>query len=147
MRAIYGRTRLVALALGASILVMMGLAWVIPARPSGAAEAWSRNFYLIAIACGLGVVAVRRVLLASFRLKMAKQAGVAAILNNYSLASIICAAIGEAVGVLGLVAYLLTADRQFSWRLGVIGLFIVAFSYPRRYEWQSAVREAEPQQS
>jgi hypothetical protein len=143
MSAKFERTRLVVWLLAASVLLVMALAWVIPARPADAAESWARNFYFVAIAMGLGVVAVRRVLLASFRLKMAKRQGVEAILNIYSLTSIICGALGESVGLLGLVAYLVTGDRQFSWRLGAVGLLIIAFSFPRRYEWRAAAREAE----
>jgi hypothetical protein len=142
MLPVYRRTQLIVWAMAASILLMMALAWVIPARPVDAAQSWANNFYFAAIALGLGVVAVRRVLLSSFRLKMAKQAGVEPILNAYSLASIVCAALGEAVGILGLVAYLTTGDRQFSWRLGAVGLLIIIFSFPRRFEWQGAVRQA-----
>lgn len=143
----YQRVRLICVALAVSVTVFVALAWVIPAKPAGAALSWANNFYFAAIAIGLGVVAVRRVLLSSFRLKMVKQAGVDAVVNNYGLASVICAAVGEAVGILGFVAYLLTADRQFAWRLGAVGLMIIAFSFPRRYEWQRGVHEAEQQQA
>lgn len=143
MNAIYQRTQLIVIALAVSLLLLIALGWVIPARPDASYLDWTKNFYLIAIAIGTGVVVVRRLFLASFRLKMARASGIASVLNTYSTTSIICAALGEAVGMLGLVAYLLTADRQFSWRLGIVGLLIIAFSFPRRFEWLKAVREAE----
>ncbi|HYE75323.1 MAG TPA: hypothetical protein VEF04_18410 [Blastocatellia bacterium] len=143
LNATYQRTQLIVVALAVSLLLLIAMGWIIPAQPNASYLDWTRNFYVVAIAMGMGVIVVRRLFLSSFRLKAAKAAGIASVLNAYSMTSIIGAAIGESVGILGLVAYLLTADRQFSWRLGIVGLLIIAFSFPRRFEWLKAVREIE----
>jgi hypothetical protein len=79
---------------------------------------------------------LRRVLLARGQLEMAARKGVAAVLGRLSLVSIICAALGEVTGILGLVSSLLTGDSSFSLRLGLAGLLLIAYGFPRRWEWQ-----------
>jgi hypothetical protein len=49
--------------------------------------------------------------------------------------------------IAGLVLYLLTGDYQYSWRLGVVGLFLLVYSLPRRGEWERAVAESAKIQS
>lgn len=102
-----------------------------------------RRFYFAAIAIGIGVVMLRRVLLSDLQMKVVAQRGVNAVLGRMSTVSIIGAALGETVGILGLIASILTGDADFSWRLGVVGIMLIAYSFPRRWEWAKQVTEAE----
>jgi hypothetical protein len=43
------------------------------------------------------------------------------------------------VAILGFVAYSLTGDYQFCWRLSVVGLLLILYGFPRRWEWERAV--------
>ena len=56
---------------------------------------------------------------------------------------IIIGAIAEAVGISGLIFYRLTGDYQYSWRLGVVAILLILYSFPRRGEWERAVAESE----
>lgn len=146
LRARYQRTVLVVAALGASILLYLLIASFVPARINPAMIGGSRNLYFATLIIGLAVVILRRVLLLPSRLKAAGQRGVEPLLNVLSLASIICAALGELIGILGLVGYFLTGDSEFAWRLGAVGLLVLAFSFPRRGEWNRAVASATSEQ-
>ena len=141
------RTALVVAALGASVIVYVALAWLIPRSAAAPqSQGWKNTFYFVALGVGLGAVVLLRLLLSRFRLEAAAKQGVSAVLGNLSLASILGAGLGDAVGLLGLVACLLTGDREFSWRLGLVGLALVIYSYPRRWEWERAVSAAPREQ-
>ena len=53
--------------------------------------------------------------------------------------TIITVALGELIGILGFVAFLVTGDFQFCWRLGVVSLVIILWCFPRRAEWARAL--------
>jgi MFS family permease len=102
-----------------------------------------RNFYYAAIAIGMGVVMLRRVLLSNVQMEVVARRGVNAVLGRMSTVSMIGAALGEAVGILGMVVSILTGDSNFSWRLGMVGIMLIVYSYPRRWEWEKQVAAAE----
>jgi hypothetical protein len=96
----------------------------------------TRMLYGGTIAVGLLVIAVRRLgpmwvrratLSASDKLKR---------LQALTLAG---GALGELIGILGLVAFLVTGDYQFCWRLGVVSVIVVLYCFPRRTEWARAL--------
>jgi len=136
----YHKTRLVVVALGLSVLLYLLIGWLIsPAPLSPGLASKGRFFYFAALVIGFAAVMVRRLLLSRLRLDVATRRGVKAVVNNLGSASIIGGACGEMVGVIGLVAYLMTGDAEYNWRLGVIGLLLIAYSFPRRGEWERAV--------
>lgn len=104
---------------------------------------WSRGFYWAALATGFLAVMLRRVLLSKMQMSLVVQRGAGAVISRLSTTSIICGALGEAVGILGLVATLLTGDTDFNWRLGVVSLLLVGYSFPRRLEWERFAAAAQ----
>ncbi len=137
----YQVTMLVIMAFGIGVLVCLLIAkFVRPAETPGS-EAWMRPVYSAAIAIGISVVVLRRIMLSKLVMGPAAARGVLAVLNTLQAMTIICCALAEAAAIVGLVLYLLTAEYQYSWRLGVISLFLLAYSFPRRGEWARAVAE------
>ena len=94
------------------------------------------------IALGLIVVALRRF---GFSFVLRRQAGATAarVLQKLQGLTLVTAAIGELIGFLGFMAFLITRDYQFCWRLGVVSLAIILYSFPRRSEWARALAAAE----
>ena len=86
---------------------------------------------------------LRRVVLSRGQLQMVARKGVPAVLGRLSTVSIICAALGEVIGILGLVGTLLTGDSGFSLRLGIAGLLLIAYGFPRRWEWERVAAAAQ----
>jgi len=139
------KAAVVVAALGASVMVYSLVAWLIPPAQLSSRSGGRAFYYAVygaALVMGFAVVVLRRLWLSQFRLNLALRRGLGAMLGSLSLASILGAALGDAIGILGLVAYLMTGDREFSWRLGVVGLLLIIYSYPRRGEWERAVSTA-----
>jgi hypothetical protein len=136
-----------------SVLVYMLVAKLItPRRPIPGSESWSFPIYVSVVALGLMVVILRRVLLSQTLMKQVLPHGVDAVLGRLQIMTVICSALAEIVAIAGLVFYLLTGDYQYNWRLGMIGLFLVLYSFPRRGEWEhmiasSAGGQSEPVES
>jgi hypothetical protein len=87
---------------------------------------------------GLASVLLRRVLLSRAVLENAAKQGRDAVLSRLSMTSVISAAFGEAVGIAGLVGFLMTG-ASFAWPVGAVSLILVAYSFPRRAEWVRAL--------
>ena len=144
----YRTTAILVMAFGISVLVYLLIAKFIPPRESPpGSETWAQPIYSGAIVLGLTVVALRRILLSRMFLKSAMQRGAAAVLKNLQAMTILCCALAELAGLAGLVFYLLSGDYQYSWRLGVVSLFLLIYSFPRRGEWERAVAESAGAQS
>lgn len=139
----YRTTAILVMAFGISVMIYMLIAKFIPPRESPpGSETWAQPIYSGAIVLGLVVVALRRILMSGMFLKSAIQRSAAAVLKNLQAMTILCCALAEAAGIGGLVFYLLSGDYQYSWRLGVVSLFLIVYSFPRRGEWERAVAES-----
>lgn len=136
-------TAVIVVACGASALVFLIMPRLIYIEPGvvGAIN-WTNLLYTAALLIGLSVVLMRRILLSRVTLGAAARKGPKAVLGRLSAASIVCAALGESVGVLGLVGYLVTGD-SFAWPVGIISLLLIIYSFPRRSEWVRAVEDCE----
>ena len=139
LNARYQNVSLVMVALGASAVLYLGIGQIItpPARgmtPSSL-QALYYALYITALIFSLSVILLRRWKMA----RLDDQSGLNAVLGNLGMVSIIGAALGEVVSILGLVGYMLTGDKGYSWRLGVLGLALIIYSFPRRGEWARAV--------
>ncbi len=147
LRARYRLTALIVAALGISTLLYVVIGWAFaPAMPRGDYEWLTNSHYIIVSLVGvaaLAVVAVRRFFLSSARLQNAGRKGVSALLSQLYLCSLIGAVLGDVVGILGVVASLVTGNREYSWRLGLAALLLIAYSFPRRGEWERAVAALE----
>jgi len=140
----YRLTAMVVVAIGLSILLYLLLPTLIPVAPTALVETvnWTKTLYSATLLLGLVVVLTRRALLSRTVLGRAARQGTSALLGRLSLTSIVCAALAEIVGVLGVFGYLLTGE-SYSWPVGVVSLLLVVYSFPRRGEWLRALATSE----
>ncbi len=96
----------------------------------------TRLLYGGTIMIGLAVIALRR--LGTMWVSRAN-ASATRKLNQLQGLTIITAALGELIGILGFVAFMITGDFQFCWRLGVVSLVVILYCFPRRAEWARAM--------
>lgn len=132
-------------AFAASVLIYMLIARLVtPGEPQPGSEKWAQPIYSAVIVIGLMIVILRRVLMSRAVMVSAAAQGAPAVLTRLMAVTVITAAAAEIVAVIGLVFYFLTGDYQYSWRLGLVGLFLLAYSFPRRGEWERAVTASAP---
>jgi len=145
-KALDGRYRMaviIVLAFGISVLIYLLVAkFIKPGEPVPGSETWMQPAYSAAIVLGLSVVALRRILLSKMVMGPAAMRGAQAVLNTLQAMTIFCCVLAEFVAIGGLGLYLLTGDYQYSWRLGLVSLFLLLYSFPRRGEWDRAVAES-----
>jgi hypothetical protein len=95
---------------------------------------------VIALILALSSVVLRRTQLGPGKLHEVGSArggqGVARHLLNFTLIS---AALGEAVAILGLMLTMLSGDSMDVIRLAAVALVVVLLAYPRRTSWDRAV--------
>lgn len=126
-----------------SVLVYLLVAKLVPPRESvPGSETWMQPVYSGAIVLGISVVALRRIMLSKMFMRQATVRGVPAVLSSLQAMTIICCALAELAAIGGLLLYFLTGDYQYSWRLGIVSLFLLIYSFPRRGEWERAVAES-----
>ncbi len=151
LSARYRLTALLVVALGVSTVLYVVIGWAFaPAMPRGDYE-WLTNSHYIIIGLvavvSVAVVFLRRFFLAPARLLQAGRLGVNALLSQLYLCALVGAVLGDVVGILGVVASLVTSNREYSWRLGIAALLLIAYSFPRRGEWERAVAELESEKT
>jgi len=138
----YQVTMLIVMAFGIGVMICLLVAKFIKPGETPGSEKWMQPVYSAAIVIGLSVVVIRRIVLSKLVIGPAATRGLSAVLNTLQAMTIICGALAEAVAIAGLTLYLLTADYQYSWRLGLVSLFLLVYSFPRRGEWDRAVAES-----
>lgn len=136
----YKMAAIIVMAFCISVLVQMLVAKLMtPKDPMIGTESWQQPVYSAVIVLGVVVVALRRILLSKMAMGSATQRGVSAVLQHLMTMTIIICALAETVAIGGLVFYQLTGDYQYSWRLGVVSLFLLLYTFPRKGEWERAV--------
>ena len=97
----------------------------------------------IVIVLAMGAVVVRRVWMSALILGAAARTGVSAVLNRLLQMTIVCAAMSELVGIVGLLFYMMTGVFQYSLILNLVSLMLLFYTaFPRRGEWERAVAAA-----
>lgn len=151
LSARYRLTALIVVALGISTVLYVVIGWAFaPAMPRSDYDWLANSHYIIVsivLVAALVTVFLRRFLLAPSRLLKAGRRGLSVLLNQLYMASLIGAVIGDVVGILGVVASLMTGNKEYSWRLGIAALLMIAYSFPRRGEWELAVAWMEQEKS
>lgn len=144
--ALYNRYRMammIVMAFGVSVLIwLLAAKFVAPREAPPGSEEWGQPIYSAVIVIGLSVVALRRIMLSKMVMGAAATRGVQSVLKTLQTMTIVCCALAELAALGGFVLYLLTGNYDYSWRLGVIGLFLVIYSFPRRSEWERAVADS-----
>jgi F0F1-type ATP synthase membrane subunit c/vacuolar-type H+-ATPase subunit K len=151
LQARYRLTSLIVIALGVSTVLYVVIGWAFaPAMPRGDYEWLTNSHYIIVGLVGvaaLAVVILRRFSLSPSRLQNVGRKGISALLSQLYLCSLVGAVLGDMVGILGVVASLMTGNREYSWRLGIAALLLIAYSFPRRGEWERAIAAMETEKN
>jgi len=100
---------------------------------------WALRITIVIL--GLGAITLRRTRFASARLQdIASLRGTTGLLSTLQQTTILVAAIGEAIAVLGFAMTLMTGDRFDMLRAGVISVAVLFYAYPRRGAWEREVQ-------
>lgn len=136
----YRTAVIIVMVFGFSVLVYMLIAkFLTPREIMPGSERWQQPVYSAAIVLGLVVVILRRFLLSNMMIRPAIHRGVQATLQHLFMVTMVICALAEIAAIGGLMLYLLTADYQYCLRLGAVSLFLLAYNFPRRKEWERAV--------
>lgn len=97
----------------------------------------------VVIVLAMTAVVMRRVWMSAMVLGVAARAGVNVVLQRLVLMTLVCAALSELVGVVGLFFYMLTANFRYGLILNLVSLMLLFYTaFPRRGEWERAVATA-----
>ncbi|MBI3426290.1 MAG: hypothetical protein HY011_25450 [Acidobacteria bacterium] len=134
----YRTTVIIVLAFCFTPLLLVGLGYFIGAKGGAIRDAetyllMTKVAYSGALIAGLAVVALRRFWM-SFMRGVANS--VPATLSKLRILALLSAGLGEVVAIIGFIAFSLSGDYQFCWRLGVVGLLLMLYGFPRRWEWE-----------
>lgn len=149
LAARYRLTAIIVGALGFSSLLYLTIGWFFaPSMPSGEYPWLSPNIIVaVVLIAVLFVLFFRRFILSPTRLQSAAQKNGGAVLSSLYIASLVGAVIGDLVGIIGVIASLMTGVREFSLRLGIAAILLIAYSFPRRTEWERVVAFAETEKN
>ena len=141
----YKLTALIVGAMGVSTVLYIVVGWFFaPQMPNGE-YSWLTPNTAVAVVLVAVVILImsRRWLLLPGRLEAIARKNPADVLGALYLSSLSGAILGEAVGIIGLVASFLCGIRDYSWRMGIAALLIIIYSFPRRFEWNKELARAE----
>lgn len=131
-------TVIIVLAFCFTPLLLMALGYFIGAKGGAIRDIetyllMTKAAYGGALIAGLGVVALRRFWMRFLR---GGKSPASALLGKLRVLALLSAALGEVVAIIGFIAFSLSGDYQFCWRLGIVGLLLILYSFPRRWEWE-----------
>jgi hypothetical protein len=138
----HNKAKVIVLVFAASIIVYMvaGLVLINARQPRVLSSQVPIPFYVAALFLALGSIAVRRTQMRRLRLEVvAGLRGTGGLINHFMQVSIISAVLAEIIGMLALVIVFFGGDQSDVIRLGLVGLFVALFAYPRRGAWQQAI--------
>jgi hypothetical protein len=140
VEAAHRTARLIVLVFAASIAAYV-IIGIFIARASASAGTWfPLPFYVAAVFLALGSLALHRTQFRPLRLEaVAGLRGTEGLVKHFVKITVISAALAEACGLLGLISGLTGGDQWDVIRLGVVGLVVVLYNYPKRSSWQRAV--------
>jgi hypothetical protein len=132
---------LIVVALTLSVLLQFGLALLILQRGTTSTPSDLRvPLYGVAAFLAIAAIAVRRVMLLRPRLSgVAEKRGPLGVLRHLFSVTLICAALGEMVFLMGFMMTFFGGDQTDLIRMLVVAAVIVLTSYPRLTTWKQAV--------
>ena len=129
------------------VVLLVALVWsgtlAFAQSPSDPTLVWALRISIVIF--GLGAVTLRRTRFSGARLQdIASLKGTAGLLSTLQKTTILVAALGEAIAVMGFVMTVLTGDRNDMLRAGVIAVAVLFYAYPRRSAWEREVQLTRP---
>lgn len=125
------------------VVLLVALVWsgVVALAPAGNGRTLVLPLYITIVFFGLGAVTLRRTRFAAARLQdIASLEGPTGLLATLQKTTILVAALGESIALIGFVITLLTGDKSDMLRAAVIALAVLFYAYPRRRAWEREVQ-------
>ena len=125
------------------VLLLVALVWAgaLTLRPRAADPTLVWALRISIVIFGLGAVTLRRTRFSAARLQdIASLQGTRGLLATLQKTTVLVAALGEAIAVMGLVITVLTGDESDMLRTGVIAIAVLFYAYPRRTAWEREVQ-------
>lgn len=95
-----------------------------------------RIAYGFAFVYSIGLIIFRRAMLRSDRLmRVVMKRGLRGLVDHLSTLTILMAALGEVVAIVGLVVSVLMRAMEDMVRLGGVGALLILYTFPRRSKW------------
>ena len=114
-----------------------------PADPKIAMGLW-----LVILVCGLGVFVLRRTRFSSMRLQdLAAVKGTSALLASLQGTTIQIASIAGAIGLMGFIITIITADWSNMLRAAGVSVIVLIYCFPFKSAWERTVRQLVPAES
>jgi hypothetical protein len=140
--AAYRTGSMIVAALAFSIGIYFAIGLLLTGQRPGDVDADSlrKIVYPVAVVLAAASILLRRFLLGWPRIEaLGASHGSAGVARHLLNATLVSAALGELVAVLGLVMAILGGDFMDMVRLGGIGLVLIVFSYPRKRAWNRTI--------
>jgi hypothetical protein len=114
-----------------------------PADPKIAMGLW-----LVILVCGLGVFVLRRTRFSAMRLQdQAAVKGISALLATLQGTTIQIASIAGAIGLMGFIITIITADWSNMLRAAGVSVIVLIYCFPFKSAWERTVRQLVPAES
>jgi len=114
-----------------------------PADPKIAMGLW-----LVILVCGLGVFVLRRTRFSAMRLQdLAAVKGISALLATLQGTTIQIASIAGAIGLMGFIITIITADWSNMLRAAGVSVIVLIYCFPFKSAWERTVRQLVPAES
>ena len=111
-----------------------------PADPKIAMGLW-----IVILGCGLGVFVLRRTRFSAMRLQdIAAVKGLSGLLKTLEGTTIQIASIAGAIGLMGFIITMITADWSNMLRAAGVSLIVLLYCYPFKSAWERTVRQLTP---
>src|SRR5207248_1721420 len=111
-----------------------------PADPKIAMGLW-----IVILVCGLGVFVLRRTRFSAMRLQdIAALKGLSGLLKTLEGTTIQIASIAGAIGLIGFIITMITADWSNMLRAAGVSLIVLFYCYPFKSAWERTVRQLTP---
>jgi hypothetical protein len=140
----FNRTMLVYWSQVAVIVVLTVVAWFSAGQPvADVPQTLPTVLWIVLLVIAIGAFLMRRVMFNPQVLRdTATLKGASGIVKNLQFKTILFAALGETVAVIGFVISLLTGDKYDMLRAAGIALIVFFISFPRKKGWQALAQSA-----
>lgn len=125
------------------IVLLTALVWfrILSFEPRGYDRTLIGALYITIVVFGLGAITLRRTRFSAARLQdIASLRGTQGLLATLQQTTILVAALGEAIAVMGFVIFVMTGERSDMLRAAVIAVAVLLYAYPRRSAWEREVQ-------
>lgn len=140
----YSRTMLVFLSQVAVTTVLTVVAWFVAGQTdANAPRTLPTILWIVLLVIAIGAFLLRRVMFNPQVLRdTATLKGASGVIKNLQFKTILIAALGETVAVIGFVITLMTGDKYDMLRAAAVALIVFFISFPRKKGWQFLAQSA-----